>query len=751
MMSIQRNITFYIAALIALALPEQTLAAISWTVDPTDKSYEYLGQIFGNVGNVLTGTGGAIIGNLFQIFNIAVLALGSLVVSYTIIISTINTAQEGDVMGRKWSSMWIPLRAFAGMAFLIPTASGYSLIQILLMKIILMGVAAANQIWDTAYTGILPTTSGSSPNPSMNASQLRAVNQNLLSAMVCAEVFNNDATCSAAIGGQTVSVYTNDRGDGVDIGIQGNPEYAKLCGGAKANATPYGVSNSTWEGANIVAINNSINALSNAAAEIYSSPYPTDWSVTNPISTAGNSMRATLTSVPRDTGPSTAPTSPVTQGVGWLYAGSYYFDMVNTTATSSSGATTTTMTGSRMNYPAPSSIQGSGYTVDTSSVDTSGGTYRVGTQCSTQLSLYQTRAFEYLQSQESGTILSGGGSAGTFGGGAGTGGGATGGATGGGSDKLELSAPSGLNQYGLQFYNELSRPIQDLTGEILMYLTTNQGDPISSLRYVGSNIMVGCEALWFALLAISFVVMLAGCPMSGINPLCWAIGAILTFLIPITTLVISLLWAAGVAIGLYLPLIPYLVFTFTALGWFVLVIESMAAAPVVALGLVSPSGDHLGKASPAVLLIVGVFLRPSLMVIGFVAAIKLAGAVINMVNFGFNATVQASTVGIGIFGAIALIAIYAGLVIAIIHECFSLIYIIPDKILRWISGQAEHSAVKQQVQEVKQSVDKGGEMSGSMMKSTGTKLGGMALKKTGDGGPLGDVTKSAAKITDITI
>src|SRR5690606_13266352 len=159
----------------------------------------------------------------------------------------------------------------------------------------------------------------------------------------------------------------------------------------------------------------------------------------------------------------------------------------------------------------------------------------------------------------------------------------------------------------------------------------------------------------------------------------------------VLTLIIGLLWGAGAAIGIYLPMVPYLVFTFTALGWMLLVIETIAAAPIVALGLVSPAQENLGKASAAVMLITNVFLRPSLMVIGFAVACRLVEVAIGMVNFGFNAAVDASTGTIGIFGCIALLCLYGGLCIGIIHECFSLVYVLPDKITRWIGGQAESS------------------------------------------------------------
>ena len=101
--------------------------SLSFTPPSTDYSVIFLGNIFGVVDGVLHGTGSQIMGEMFGVFNAAVLALGGIVVMYTLIVGTMNTAQEGQMLGQKWSSIWIPVRATIGLAFLIPKSSGYCL------------------------------------------------------------------------------------------------------------------------------------------------------------------------------------------------------------------------------------------------------------------------------------------------------------------------------------------------------------------------------------------------------------------------------------------------------------------------------------------------------------------------------------------------------------------------------------------------------------------------------------------------
>ena len=644
-----------------------------WKVPQNDLSQQYLGAIFGPMGTVLTGAGSVLLGQLFSIFNIAVLALGSLVVSYTIILTTINTAQEGEVMGKKWSSVWIPLRSTIGMGFLLPTGSGYSLVQMLMMQIVLYGVAAADQLWATVSQAINQgTASGSvtmTPTPTKAA-------VSLLSGLVCVETINSAPSCVTAVNGGVAAAYTV--GNTVFFGIEGNATYTNVCGSiSAASGVPNNVDPTEWGNANVSAFYSAISGgLSNAANEIVNVDAANWTSGQNLYGDAVKAIQGTVAVA------ATLPTQPqqITD-YGWLFAGSYYFQLV-----SANNATT---------YPAPTTAG-----LNTTQLSA------LGSACSATVGKAQQVITDYVKAQN----VSNPSSTGVAG--------------------LNYQAAS-VDSNAQQMYDSISTPIETLTLLVLGTLTTRAGDPVTSLRQIGSNIMITCENLWFTIMLAGLIIMLAGCSMAGIQPLCYALGVIITILTPVLSLMIVLLWAAGGAVGLYLPLVPYLVFSFTALGWFVLVIETIAAAPIVALGLVSPSAENLGKASPAVMIIANVFLRPSLMVIGFVTSAKLVSAAIAMVNFGFSGAVTASTNGIGLFGCIALIFIYCGLVVAIIHECFSLIHVLPDKIMRWIGGSAERSgdSVKSQVGEIKKASEEGHKTGGEMMKGSAAAFGGMAAKE----------------------
>lgn len=119
---------------------------------PGDLSIQFLGNLFGVVDGVLAGTGSQIAGQMFGVFNAAVLALAGIIASYTLLISTINSAQEGQFIGQRFSSVWVPVRTVGGAALILPKASGYCLMQIFIMWVVVQGVGAADRVWEQALS-----------------------------------------------------------------------------------------------------------------------------------------------------------------------------------------------------------------------------------------------------------------------------------------------------------------------------------------------------------------------------------------------------------------------------------------------------------------------------------------------------------------------------------------------------------------------------------------------------------------------
>jgi defect in organelle trafficking protein DotA len=184
-------------ALITILLPSISLAAftnssgISFTPPAGDYSVVFLGNIFGVVDGVLAGTGSQMMGVMMSVFNSAVLSLGGIVAIYTLLVGTMNTAHEGEFLGNKWSSIWVPIRTTFGLSLLIPKASGYCLMQIFVMWVVVQGAGAADKIWDAALDylnrgGVIVSTNWSSVQTlSSQSSALQDGAAYLLAAETC--------------------------------------------------------------------------------------------------------------------------------------------------------------------------------------------------------------------------------------------------------------------------------------------------------------------------------------------------------------------------------------------------------------------------------------------------------------------------------------------------------------------------------------------------------------------------------------
>jgi defect-in-organelle-trafficking protein DotA len=124
--------------------------ALSFAPPASDVSMMFLNNLFGVVDGVLAGSGSQLFGTMMKVFNSAVLALGSIVSTYVLLLGTMHTAHEGEFLGKKWSSILIPVRTTLGLALLVPKASGYCLIQVFFIWVVVQGIGAADKIWDSA-------------------------------------------------------------------------------------------------------------------------------------------------------------------------------------------------------------------------------------------------------------------------------------------------------------------------------------------------------------------------------------------------------------------------------------------------------------------------------------------------------------------------------------------------------------------------------------------------------------------------
>ena len=81
--------------------------------------------------------------------NVAVLAIGGLLFTWSLMAGVLQSAHEGEVLGRRWSSLWAPLRVVFAVALLIPVPGlgGYNSVQAGVAWIVKGSTMMASELW----------------------------------------------------------------------------------------------------------------------------------------------------------------------------------------------------------------------------------------------------------------------------------------------------------------------------------------------------------------------------------------------------------------------------------------------------------------------------------------------------------------------------------------------------------------------------------------------------------------------------
>lgn len=215
-------------------------------------------------------------------------------------------------------------------------------------------------------------------------------------------------------------------------------------------------------------------------------------------------------------------------------------------------------------------------------------------------------------------------------------------------------------------------------------------DPVMRAAEHGKGLTDAAMALFFTFTATTLAVTAAMSSMSMINAGAYTALAWNSMIAPPMLALAGFMYMGGAMLGIFLPLIPAISFLTAAIGWLLQCIESIAAAPLVAIGLIMPdSKDEIwGRAAPAYMLTLNLFLRPSLMIVGFGAAMIVTWILVSMLNITFLILLNVSFKIEGAFGYITILMAYSGLLLYMVTEAYSLVVMVPNKVLHWIGDQS---------------------------------------------------------------
>ncbi|BCA80305.1 DotA/TraY family protein [Desulfuromonas sp. AOP6] len=232
----------------------------------------------------------------------------------------------------------------------------------------------------------------------------------------------------------------------------------------------------------------------------------------------------------------------------------------------------------------------------------------------------------------------------------------------------------------------------------------SENDPITALADWGHMLIGGMQTAWVA--AIGLQALTAAGDAAASNPVVDLItlgGAsaatsglqvVVDRAVQLVGAVAVTLLGVGLFCAFYLPLLPFVLWIGSVISWLILVVETLFAAPLWAVAHMLPEGDGMAgqHGRQGYLLLFGVLARPPLMVAGLFSAMVIFAVVGNFIGESFLVyynSVQAGRVT-GVLTWIAQSVILCAIFVVFAHKIFGLVTYLPEKVIRWI-GQLEQN------------------------------------------------------------
>lgn len=755
-----------------------------FTPPMTDKSINYLGQVFGTVGGVIHGTSGQLLAELFRVFNYAMVILASCMLIYTVVMSVLNTAHEGEFMGKQINSGWAIIRAVTGIGILVPKYTGYSLIQVFIMWVTVQGIGLADKAWTRAIDylanegGVVYVEPAQTLSSDGGMVKTFDVANQIFNSEVCMyklqdmsrkqqtdanEQLKNDPgnTVYQALARQSYPQYRpvwNDSAKTVSFGFPSSNESTQsVCGqfswrkaeGQEDYYQQYMKIGLQQMVTNITPVAKSVADASSQTLTTSQTKNLKDRAISGLLGATAdyeNLMRPALQRATRTGQENWKANLEEAKTKGWIVAGSYYWDLAKVNNKLSSDL---------KNYQPTIDSRVTKDKLDSSGVD-GGAVVATIQKANKDLAINDVADLLKVLEDKVGTAL---------------------------PPEAKANLLEGINNLTSSDQakkNAALKQVENMTNQMMgvtgkpekVFSGSTMAGSAGMIMVLGGSLFTASPALamilagglgslvgvWFGVMnspgdPIAMVQQL-GQGMVGIAIAMWIIGSAalalmtgmmsimgsatgagfgiqngLKLFVPIVVGFIGVLFVNGMVLSVYVPMIPFMIFTFAAIGWLISVLEAIVAGPLVAAHLTRPEGhDLLGKAEQAVMLLLGVFLRPVVMVIGFLAAIIISRVALRIVNAGFNHAVDSAgplgitASGTNLFGIAGVMIVYTMIVISIINLVFNAgVVKLWETIWMWVGFHQPNTSTEQAMQEVKGGLHSGaqamGDTTGGLVKA----------------------------------
>ncbi|WP_274643878.1 DotA/TraY family protein [Pseudomonas serbica] len=719
---------------------------MSMPYDSTDLAHKSMVRLFG--GFVFTPFGGApsdaptVLAKVLGYTNIVAMILGVIIMGYVILAGTLNTAASGEMLGRSWSSVWLPLRTSVAFGMIMPATTGdgtFSVAQSLVMWMIIVGSNSATWLWQKGAeelatgTPVMPTTVHYTSNEYtdiVNTVYCSAVRNKVLTTKDKQAPFVGEVESAVpGSGSLTRSVaFKYDGIAGLDLSKAISIKFTGcgqvdfpvaqgiLDGTALENAaadSSFWHHSSPWE----VALQTKFNQ---AVLTDYKAVLNASVAVANNIIT--NNLNAKNYKSAMEQGEEEAADMKVkieTAAVTYATVGTAYDNYIEgvRTKTTASGATSgwrESMTrGGWMRAGAwffeASRLQGFVQTLlggmssmakysNTPTLEASGCMFTFGFgKCGEQEEEFKSWMSIIEVLAKSADSKSSGRTAITNG--AGTG-------------KVDIiSNESGHGLFDENAVKTLSvsvsqtfldgimqmgaddaRGLAGGDGAVTSSTATGMISPFTAVSSIGRGLQQVAVMVWSSGLIVATAlgwmesppgILANGGSFGWLGGLAGMAKYVMASLAPIIAGVGALAFVMAFAI----PFMPVTVWIMLVCGYLVTIIEAVAAAPLAVIMLATPEGEGMssGNFTKALQMVNAVVLRPTLSIVGLFAAMTLSYAGFSILNDLFW-SVANLTSDFSIFEIMALIFIYASVTFKVCEYMVSVIHKIPDQIMDWMGG-----------------------------------------------------------------
>lgn len=726
--SIRRNHALFLVA-IAMGLVLAAWSAHSWAQSagdmPTygqiqdagsgadDKARNILNNMLGQFGQnpfAAVGPPTELLGSMFFIFNACLFVVGATWVGYHVLSGIAQTAHEGEVLGKRLSTLWLPIRMTMGVGGMLPVFGGFSLAQAIMMTVGILGIGIANLLSTTAvdraaeFEALVPPPAIAQGVGTVGFTG--ELGRDLFAMHVCT-MLNNDYRSKTNQPTQEITfdgtrLVAPDSCGSVTIVTRGNgTRSASSVSGFRNAAVDYDKIAAIAERTNqqypaaLESANASVHQLAQAWFDTYvaedaqthmrSNPVPVypDMDVAKiMVDSQRRFMAAIRGDSKQDSSLKDRALANMKEG-GWATIGSWYSTFAEMNAAIQTAMTQTTL---QVQSPEDSLAVAGGQRIES----VSDGLKSLGIKASTAVA-GRTGDFcdepSILPNFISSATNSVGESAG-----AGT---ATGNCSVGQAIVMAITNGVAGNSGGAGMVNPLIAAKN--LGDWLLVGVQGAYVAVAALRGAAAPLTAVAEGGLSGSESGGLASKAAGAggkllKMGGI------FGTIATDLAGFAPVLLGALMVIGMILSFYVPFIPFITWFTGLVSYFASFVEGLIAAQIHAFSHLHAEGEGLGqRTEKGYLYILNMLLRPGLMVLGFFfasAASVLVGTLFFQMFGPALANVQGNSTT-GVLSIAGFFCIFLMMTIMLVQVLFNLIYELPDRVIAWFGNGMEARMAKE--------------------------------------------------------